>query len=155
MSDVAVKLKWEGDLRFSGYNAGGIKTEIDGDHKSAASPVDILVEAIGACSAVDVVLILQKMRTPATRLEISIDADRHSPEPRYLTGLRLLFDIWGSDIKPEKAARTIQLSLVKYCSVFNSLRPDIITEASFRIHEPAVEGSGEYQSVSLNEAVKE
>lgn len=149
MSDVIAKLVWQGGLKFAGRTADGLETLIDGDHKAAAGPVALLLQAIGACSAIDVVLILAKRRTPALRLEVSLDADRHSPEPRYLTRTRLRFDIWGDGIKPEKTARTIQLSLLKYCSVFNSLRVDMKAEAEFRLHVPNSEASGEYLPVEL------
>ena len=65
MSDTTAKLLWNGDLRFTGINAGGSETAIDGDHQAAPSPVELLLEATASCSAVDVVLILAKMRTPA------------------------------------------------------------------------------------------
>ncbi|MEP7270967.1 MAG: OsmC family protein [Acidobacteriota bacterium] len=151
MSDVQANLVWRGGMRFTGTNAAGLQTEIDGDHKTAASPVELLLQAIGSCSAVDIVLILDKMRTPATRLEVSLDADRHSPEPRYLTRTRLRFDIWGDRIKPEKATRAVQLSLVKYCSVFNSLRSDMLTEAEFRLHQPDAQALGDYTAVPIGE----
>ncbi len=150
MSDVQAKLVWQGGLRFTGTNSGGLATEIDGDHKAAASPVELLLESIASCAAIDVVLILDKMRTPASRLEITIDADRHSPEPRYLTRTRLRFDIWGDGIKPEKAERAIQLSIVKYCSVFNSLRSDMVTEVECRLREPDDDATGEYKPVSIS-----
>ncbi len=155
MSDVTAKLVWQGGLGFTGTNAGGIETAIDGDHKTAASPVDLLVQSIGACAAVDVVLILDKMRTPAARLEVSLDADRHSPEPRYLTRTRLRFDIWGDAIKREKAARAVQLSLFKYCSVLSSLRSDMQTAAEFRLHPKGSAASGDYEPVSIDAGVSD
>ena len=50
MSDLTVKLNWNGGLRFTGVNAGGIETAIDGDSQSGASPVELLLEALGACA---------------------------------------------------------------------------------------------------------
>ncbi len=147
MSDATVKLSWDGGLKFTGVNEKGHQTVIDGDKQSAASPVELLLEALGACSAVDVVLILEKMRTPAQRLEIVLDGDRHSPEPRYFTKTRARFDVWGDGINPDKLARAINLSFAKYCSVYHSLRPDMKLQAEFRLHTTGAEASGEYQSV--------
>jgi putative redox protein len=150
MSDTTAKLLWNGDLRFIGINANGSETAIDGDHQAAPSPVELLLEATASCSAVDVVLILAKMRMPAARLEIDIDADRRPTPPRYVTRLRMAFDIWGDGITAEKAARAIQLSVVKYCSVFNTLRLDLKLELDFRLHATGAEGDGEYQSIQLD-----
>src|SRR5215510_966046 len=149
MSDTKVKLNWESGSRFTGVNAGGLETVIDGDRQSGASPVELLLEALGACSAIDVVSILGKMRTPAAKLEVTLEADRHTPEPRYLTSVRMLFDVWGEGIKPDKLDRAINLSIGKYCSVYHSLRGDMKLQPQFRIHAPGAEASGEYKAVVM------
>src|SRR5258705_10326570 len=151
MADMTVRLVWQGGVRFTGITDIGIETAIDGDHRTAASPVEILLEALGACSAIDVVLILEKMRMPAARLEVSLDADRHSPEPRYLTRVRMRFDVWGDGIQSERVTRAVQLSLVKYCSVYNSLRSDLIVQPQFRLHASGADASGEYELVALDD----
>lgn len=150
MSDVKVKVNWSGDLKFTGVNSNGHETILDGNKATGASPVEILLEAVGACSAVDVVTILDKQRTPASRLEITVGGDRHNPEPRYFTRIEMNFDIWGEGLKAEKVARAIDLSIVKYCSVFQSLRKDIAFSAGFRLHSPGAEAAGEYLPVDLS-----
>lgn len=150
MSDVTVKLNWNGDLKFTGVNSTGLETVIDGDGKAGASPVQALLEALGACAAVDVVLILQKMRTPAARLEMTLDGDRHSPEPRYYTSVRARFDVWGDGINPDKLARAIDLSFSKYCSVYHSLRPEMKLSAEYRLHPAGAEAADQYKTVLLS-----
>lgn len=149
MSDLSVKLSWTSGLRFTGANAGGVETAIDGDGQSGASPVELLLEALGACASVDVVSILGKVRTPAAKLEVTLEADRHSPEPHYLTGARMLFDVWGDGINPDKLVRAINLSISKYCSVYHSLRDDLKLQPQFRIHATGAEAAGDYQVVEM------
>jgi putative redox protein len=146
MSDVTVKLNWDGGSKFTGVNVNGDKTVIDGDRKDGPNPVEVLLEALGACTAVDVVIIMGKVRTPLQRLEVTLEGNRHSPEPRYFTDVRVLFDAWGESVKPEKLSRAIKLSLEKYCSVYHSLRPDLILQTAFRIHAPGAEAAGEYRN---------
>lgn len=155
MSDTTAKLVWQGALKFTGLNAAGVETAIDGDIQTAASPVELLLEAIGACASIDVVLILNKMRTPPTQLEISLDADRHSPAPRYLTHVRARFDVWGNGIKPDKLAHAIRLSFNKYCSVYQSLRSDLILQTEFRLHAAGAEAEGDYQAIEISEGIKD
>lgn len=154
MSDVTARIVWTGDARFTGIDSRGIETPIDGDHQSAPSPVDLLLESIGSCAAVDVAVILEKIRTPASKLEVTVEADRHSPAPRYLVRICLKFDIWVDEMKPDKVARAIQLSIVKYCSVFNSLRSDMKASAGFRLHRNGADATGEYIDVSLEPALQ-
>jgi len=134
MSDVKVKLDWNGGMKFTAVNVSGQQTVIDGDKKTAASPVEVLLEALGACTAIDVVLILEKMRTPATKLEVTIDGNRRQTDPKYYTDVRVRFDVWGDGIKPDKLARAINLSFEKYCSVYHTLRPDLKVETEYHIH---------------------
>jgi putative redox protein len=122
---------------------------IDGDRKSGASPVEILLEALGACSAIDVVIVMEKVRTPLQRLEVTVEGNRHSPEPRYVTHVRVNFDAWGDGVNPDKLARAIHLSFEKYCSVYHSLRPDMKLQTGFRIHASGTEAGGEYQPVEI------
>jgi putative redox protein len=149
MSDLTAKLNWDGGFRFTGVNAGGIETVIDGDKQSGATPVELMLEALGACSAIDVVSILEKMRTPATKFEVTLEADRNGTEPRYLTSVKMLFDVWGDGIAPDKLVRAINLSISKYCSVYHSLRDDLKVQPLFRIHATGAEDSGDYQVVEM------
>jgi len=149
MSDLTVKLNWNGGLRFTGKNAGGIETAIDGDSKSGASPVELLLEALGACVSVDVVLILEKMRASASKVEVTLEADRHQTEPRYLTNAQISFDVWGDVVTPDKLVRAINLSISKYCSVYHSLRDDLKLLSQFRIHATGAQASGDYLVVEM------
>jgi putative redox protein len=149
MNDLAVKLNWNGGSGFTGVNAGGSETRIDADGRSGACPVDLLLEALGACASADVVSTLEKMRTPAAKFEVTLAADRHLTEPRYLTGVRMLFDVWGDGVTPDKLVRAISLSIGKYCSVYHSLRDDLRLLPQFRIHAAGAEASGDYQMVEM------
>lgn len=149
MSEVTVQLNWNGGLQFTGTNARGHAITVDGNKEAGASPVELLLEALGACAAVDVVVILEKVRTPATKLAVTVEGERQRAEPRYFTAARLRFDVWGAGVNPDKLARAINLSLGKYCSVYHSLRSDLKVQAEFRIHAPETEAGGEYQPVAL------
>lgn len=155
MSDVTVKLNWNGGMKFTGINAGGFETVIDGGKQGGASPVEVLLEALGACTAIDVVAILEKQKTPAARMEITLEGGRHSPEPRYYTGVKMRFDVWGDGIKPVKLARAINLSVSKYCSVYHSLRPDLKLQSEYRIHAPAADAEGDYRAIEMSTPTSE
>jgi len=150
MSDVSVKLTRIEGMKFTSVNTAGHETITDGEKLTAASPVEMLLESLGGCTGSDIVLILDKMRTPAERLEIAIEGDRRRSEPRFYTDVHMRFDVWGGGIDPDKMARAVRLSLEKYCSVYHSLRSDLKTTAEFRIHAPGAEAAGAYQSVEFS-----
>ena len=149
MNDLTVKLNWNGWSRFTGVNAGGIETAIDGDMQSGPSPAELLLEALGASASVVVISILDMMRTPAARFEVTLEADCYRTEPSYLTGVRILFDVWGDYVTPDNLVRAITISISKYCSVYHSLRDDLRLRPQFRIHAIGAEASGDYQVVEM------
>lgn len=149
MSNVITKVSWNSGQQFTGTNASGHETVFDGNRQAGASPVEILLEALGACAGIDVVVILEKSRTPAQRLEITLEGNRHDPEPRYYSDAIVRFDIWGEGIRPETVTRAINLSFTKYCSVYHSLRGDLKLQPEFRLHAPDAEAAGVYQIVEM------
>lgn len=98
---------------------------IDGKSKSAPSPVETLLSAIGTCAASDVVDILEKQRTPVTKLEVDVVGTRRAEHPRRIIALEVTFTIEGEGIEGPQAERAIALSIEKYCTVAASLSGDI------------------------------
>ena len=118
-------LTWRQGLVFAGGAPDGPETVIDGDNALAAGPMLTLLLAAGACSGSDVVIILEKMRTPVRALRIELSGERREEEPRRYVAIELHFFITGDGIDEARATRAIELSVAKYCSVIHSLAPDI------------------------------
>ena len=120
---------WRGEHRF---DAGpeGRTAPVDADSKTAPGPVETLLNALATCSAVDVLDVLTKRRTPAERLTVNVAATRRTEAPRRVERLDVEFVIDGAGIQAEQAERAIQLSFEKYCTVAASLAPDIVAETT-------------------------
>ena len=73
----------------------------------------------------DVIDILAKQRTPISSLEIDVIGERVDTVPRRYKHVTLNFRIGGAGIEKDKALRAIELSANKYCSVRETLRPDL------------------------------
>lgn len=85
-------------------------------------PMQTMLAALCACSTVDVVSILKKQRQPLDDLGISVDGERQQGvEPALWEKVHMVFRIKGN-VDPGKAARAVQLSVEKYCSVAETLR---------------------------------
>ncbi len=75
-----------------------------------------LLAALGACSSVDVVLILAKKRLKLESLEVDVSGERASEPPAVWTKIEMAYRLSGK--LDEKAVRdAIELSQTKYCSV--------------------------------------
>jgi putative redox protein len=120
-----VTTRWLRELQFEGNGTGRPPILVDGDSKTATSPVELLLVAAASCTASDVVIILQKQRVKLEALEITMRGTRRDTEPRRYTAIAFHFDIRGEGADDLKVRRAIDLSLEKYCSVVASLAPDI------------------------------
>ena len=125
-----VQVTWAGERRFDAARADGRGPAIrlDGNAETGPSPVDGLVASLAACTAVDVVDILAKRRTPAEALTIEAEGDRYEGTPGRLTAVRLVYRLRGAGIERAHAERAIELAVTKYCSVRDSLDPQIPVE---------------------------
>lgn len=121
-----ISLKWIEELRFEGRADGGT-VAIDGNGMHGTSPVDLLLEAVSACTAADVVDILKKGRQELQEMEVEVVAERRDDHPKYVKRLEVTFRMRG-DVDEAKAQRAVDLSLEKYCSVFHSLRMDLAVD---------------------------
>lgn len=133
--EYPIEVVWEGDRRYRGGPAGGPTLVVDGNREVAPSPVDTLIIALASCSAIDVVDYLEKRRTPATSLSVSVRFSRAPSPPRRVTDAHLTFRV-ASDSPRDHVERAVQLSFDKYCSVSNSLAPDTRLDYSLEL-EPA------------------
>jgi putative redox protein len=119
-----VQVEWLGGLQFDAGRPDGPKVRIDSDAQTGPSPFDLLLAAIAACAATDVVAIMKKQRMSLQALMVRVEAQRVSDIPRRLASAVLHFTLQGPAIAPEKAARAVELSVTKYCSVRSSLIAD-------------------------------
>jgi putative redox protein len=121
---VPIQVDWAGGLQFDAGRLDGPKVRIDGDTRTGPNPVDTMLAALAACAATDVVLIMDKQRTPLQSLSVRVEAQRVSSIPKRLAAAVLHFTLQGAGVTPEKAERAVELAVTKYCSVGASLRPD-------------------------------
>jgi putative redox protein len=123
-----VRVEWSGDHRFSAGKSGRPSIVIDGDGQAGPSPFDTMLVSLGTCVSVDVADILAKRRTPVSSLVIDVVARRVDTIPRRLEHVMLNFSIAGGGIERVHAERAVELAVTKYCSVRDSLRPDVPVE---------------------------
>lgn len=123
-----MRIAWRGDETFEAGRPGGPQGMIDGHGTLAQGPVDWLLSALAACTAIDVVSILAKRRTPVESLDVDVTGHRVEGTPRRLRHINLQFTIRGAGIERIHADRAVELAITRYCSVRDSLRDDIAIE---------------------------
>lgn len=126
------------DYRMEAFNEKGKSIimdagEADGGHDSGLRPMQLLLAAMGGCSAIDLISILRKQREPLRDLKITVTGERQQGVvPALYTEVHAHFKLYG-DINQEKAERAVQLSVEKYCSVAKTLEKTATVTHSFEI----------------------
>lgn len=120
-----VKVAWQGEHVFDAGRPGGPQVRIDSAAREGPSPVDALLIAMGTCTAIDVVDILAKRRTPAATLTVDVKAARADATPKRVIGVLLTYHVSGPGVERVHAERAIELAVTKYCSVRDSIDPAI------------------------------
>lgn len=93
----------------------------NGGNNSGASPMQLMLMALGGCSAIDVIDILNKQRQKVTDYKMKVHAEREKDKtPALWQTATIEFHIYG-EVEPQKAKRAVELSMEKYCSVAATL----------------------------------
>jgi putative redox protein len=120
-------LEWKQGYRFDAALDSGAALTFDNaeDDETPAgpSPMEAFLASLAACTAMDVIGILEKKRQNVESYRIEIEADRNSPGdwPRPFKSFRLNHIVSG-DVDENALARAIELSEDKYCSVSATLK---------------------------------
>ncbi len=120
-----IALRWGGAMRFTGGPPDGPTALIDADGGEAPGPLHMLMLAAAACSGADIVALMPKMQVTLEEFDIELQGERRPDHPRRFVALHFRFRLRGAGLDEPKARRAIDLSIEKYCSVLNSLNPDI------------------------------
>ncbi|MDQ3745544.1 MAG: OsmC family protein [Acidobacteriota bacterium] len=126
-----------GDGLFIGITPSGHAQVLETNHEraSAATPVELLLIALGGCTAVDVITILRKKRERVTDYRVEVRGTRREEHPRAYTRMELRHVVRGHKVSEKAVAAAIELSETKYCSVAATLRPGVEIVTSYEIVE--------------------
>ena len=138
-------IRFVDDDLFVGTTPSGhaLVLDTDSQRSSAPSPVELLLVALGSCTATDVASILKKKRQQVTSYTVEVSGERRTDYPRRYTSMKVRHIITGTGISPTAVAHAIELSETKYCSVAATLRPQVEIQTTFEIIEEQHETSGE------------
>jgi putative redox protein len=117
------RVQWVGKERFVAQSPSGHMVALDSDRSSngAPGPMELLLVALGACTATDVVSILSKKRQKLDSLEVEISGERAAEPPTVWVKLEIIYKLRGN-LDEQAVKHAIQLSEEKYCAVAAMLR---------------------------------
>jgi putative redox protein len=107
-----------------------------GGSLAGSSPKELLMFALGGCTAMDVLPILAKRKAPIDDFEIKVSGNVREEHPQVFTDLHVEYIFYGNGINKEDVERAIELSTTKYCAVSAMLKPGVPITHSYRIEPP-------------------
>ena len=116
-----VLTQWNGDMSFNADIDGHILTMDSsaefGGKNLGPRPKPLLLAALAACTGMDVVSILGKMKIEMDKFDIKVIGDTTEEHPKYYHKIHVIYEFWGKDLPAGKIEKAINLSRDKYCSV--------------------------------------
>ena len=100
--------------------------------------MELLLLALGSCTAVDVISILRKKRESVTDYRVEVRGQRRREHPRSFERMEVHHIVTGRSVSEQSVAQAIELSEQKYCSVAATLRPTVEIVSTFEIIEAQV-----------------
>ncbi len=128
-------VRYAGDEFFIGTPPSGHAQAIDtkGDRRAAPTPVEMLLVAVAACTAADVISILLKKRQDVTDYNVEIEGTRADDHPRKFIKFHINHIVHGRGVSAKAVEDAIELSDTKYCSVAATVRPTAEITTSYEI----------------------
>ena len=118
---LKVNLKWNGGNELHGFDENDHQVIYDsapaGETTAGPTPMQVFLQALAACSAMDILNILKKRRKVLQNFEVLIEGDRVETHPKIYSHIRIKFIVAGDGITDKEMTAAIGLSVNKFCSI--------------------------------------
>ncbi len=127
---------WVQNLQFVGTDSTKHSVVVSAPDEAngvGMKPSELLLVSLAACTAYDVVNILQKKRKTLSQLRVEVEGEQQGAAPWPFTRIHLHYIIAGNGISERDVVLAIHLSHEKYCSVSATLRPSVTLTHDYEI----------------------
>lgn len=114
----SVEIRHDGGMLFrADPSSGHVLSFDDRESDQGGSPVETILAALGACSAMDVVSIAAKKRQAIDGYRVLVRGSQRDEYPQVFTEIVVTHEVVGRDLSEAAIRRSIELSATKYCPV--------------------------------------
>lgn len=135
---VSSKIAWFGGKQFVGIDSSKHSVVISSQDEANGTgmrPLDMLLVALGGCTAMGVVDILQRKRQELLGFEINLSGEQEDDPPAPSITSTSSISPRDEGIKEKALTDAIELSLEKYCSVSATVKGKAKITTSYQIEE--------------------
>ena len=118
---MKARVKWSEGVSFVVETGSGHALVADGAPDAGGRnlgprPMELVLAGTAACTAFDVVWILNKARQPVADCVVEVEADRAPDYPKVFTRIHFVYRVAGRGLDARQVERAVALSKEKYCS---------------------------------------
>ena len=116
-----VSTRWLEDMSFESEIDGhkiiiDAKPEVGGKDRGPR-PKPMMLAALGGCTSMDVVSILNKMRVEFKSLNVVVEGELSEEHPKRFLKMHVIYEVEGENLSLDKIQKAVNLSEEKYCGV--------------------------------------
>lgn len=117
---------WKGKMHFESLANDHIihldKLEKHGGENFGPRPKPLILSAIGGCTGMEIMSILEKMRITIEQLDIDVTGELTETQPKMYKAVHIIFNVKCASENKSKTERAINLAINKYCGVVAMVR---------------------------------
>ena len=137
---MKARIKLADGMTFVAESGSGHAVVVDaspdiGGRDLGPRPMELVLMGTGACSAVDVVLILRRSRQDVVDCVVEMEGERATEDPKVFTRVNFHYVLTGRNLSPSHVERAINLSREKYCSATAMIAHTAQVTTNYEIRE--------------------
>lgn len=130
------RVDWIDGYRLEGKTDTGKTVLMDsGENAVAASPAQLLLQALAGCTMMDCVLIIGKARKKIDKFWVDVAAEESGGHPNIFKKIHVTYNFKGSELDDALIQRAINLSEEKYCRVHAMLIKSSDITSSYNLNK--------------------
>ena len=116
-----IDVKWRKNMLFEA-DVDGNKLNLDVSSSAGGSglgptPKPLMLVALGGCTGMDVVSVLNKMKIKFSYFNVKVEGELTEEHPKYFHTMKIIYELKGEVIDINKVKKAVELSMNKYCGV--------------------------------------
>lgn len=129
-------VNWIKDYQLEGITDNGRKVIMDTGHGAiAASPAQLLLQALAGCTMMDCVLVISKSKKNLEKFWVDVEAEESDTHPKIYTKIHLTYNFIGKGLDDSTVQRAIKLSEETYCRVHAMLQGCSVITSSYNLNK--------------------
>lgn len=117
---------WKGNMNYEVDTSGGkliLDATPDANGKAKGiTPKYLMLVSLAGCTSMDVTSLLEKMRAQVEDFKVEVEGELTEEHPKYYHKVTMTYLFKGKDLKRDKIEKAVNLSVEKYCGVYEMFR---------------------------------